>query len=91
MRVEAVVVGLVISLIIGCCFAIWETNDKGDHEAFGAWCQLEHRNDLTFDQWKALKDDYLLPGQTRPPADSSAATTMATVAAMNAAASSGRR
>lgn len=90
MRFEAVVVGFVISLIIGCCFAIWEGNDKIEHEAFGAWCQLEHRNDITFEQWKALKDDYLLPGQTRPPADNSAAMMMSSMAAMNAA-NSGRR
>lgn len=52
-----------IATIIACVLlAGCETRDDRA-QLYNAWCKLVHRDDITFDEWCRLRDNYLLPGQ----------------------------
>lgn len=80
-------------IIILAALALCGCESKQEtQQLYSAWCKAHSNTNLTFEEWSALRVNYLLPGQ--PPRDSSGdlATGVAIgIAAGSAGAAGGRR
>ena len=87
-RVAALIGGAsVLTVGLGGC-----ESDAEKAMLYGAWCKTQQCNNLSMDEWQALRKNHLLPGQP-PPDDSASNAVMAGVIAGSIAGSSsgGRR
>lgn len=88
MAASAVVV--VLLTIVTCGVVIDRIKKADEPSAFSAWCKLHQRTDITFEEWKVLRRNYLLPGDTEREAIERSQQAEATAAAaMGAATGSG--
>lgn len=66
--VEICIVGVILALLgamaIPACSKVMN-GDRMAHDQYDAWCKIERREDITFDQWKTLRDAGLL-GTAQP-------------------------
>lgn len=56
-----VVIAALAGLFVFLSAATAETPEQRA-AAYSAWCKLSGRNDITLDEWRVLRANYLLPG-----------------------------
>lgn len=64
--IELLVVLSIIAILAGLAYGIIGTHKK-QPALYEAWRVQNPSSELTFEQWKLLKDDHLLPGQGPKP------------------------
>ena len=78
---------LCIGLIGGIHYLTAESPQQ-TQAVYDAWCRVNNRRDISLDDWKTLRRNYLLPGmEAKRAADAEAAANIAIGAAAAAAAS----
>jgi hypothetical protein len=88
---ELVILAVVIAVFAGGLFWLHAATAETPEQraaAYSAWCKLSGRTDITLDEWRVLRANYLLPGMDgKRAAEASEAASFAAGVAAGAAAS----
>jgi ferric-dicitrate binding protein FerR (iron transport regulator) len=72
---KAITAGCILAFVVlgliawGIGWAIMDLGNTAIEQrrtAYAAWSRMNPQHQLTFEQWVALSNEYLLPGQQRP-------------------------
>ena len=55
-----VIVAILVSIIIA---TVKECSPENQRELYNAWCSANPEVNISFDEWKALREHNMLPGQ----------------------------
>ena len=63
-RAEMIAAGVIVCLVIvvGVSYISNIETAQDRQSLYAAWCKLNHRQDITLNEWQTLRKNYLLPG-----------------------------
>lgn len=57
------IIGLLAAMIIPACGYVRGSEGRESAE-YSAWCKLNRRTDISFEEWRVLRNSSMLPHQT---------------------------
>ena len=68
-----VIVVAIVAVMVTVIYFAYQADKKEQPEIYKAWVKVFRRPDITFEEWKKLKDAGILPGQVNDNSGSSSA------------------
>lgn len=63
--------GLISGCAVTCLKSCTESMERHDRKTYEVWCRINPTVQVSFEEWRSLRNNYLLPGQHQPPFDPS--------------------
>lgn len=62
--IVTVIIGLLVAIAVPAFFAV-KNRGKNEPAQYSAWCKLHQRTDISFEEWRVLRNAFMLPEQSR--------------------------